>query len=780
MITPEQVDDFKQDVTTNVDNKTTRASIKRVKIGGFYRTLADWFLQLATVARTGDYADLINKPDIPGTAPVQSVNGRTGNVIGLAEQVDLQSEIDRATAAEALKADKTYVDSQDSALQVNIDIEESERESADNILSLEISQKAGIDSITSTLQIDYSLLNVGKQTYTNTAYANKSVHLFDMVSGAPPVLYTFNSSGVLDLGYVADPAFVGLLLGTLGIAAGGLDDYLQGAETINQLEILDANGLITYGVLADNTSWPFKQPLKIDTNGLSATVQSNLLKDDGISYLASSVIDSNGNILSALYVDSTVWPFAKPVSSSSSSNSTFFDDTYDYLQGPEVIDNAIYGQWGYPIAAYDGECLYIGSVGRGKGTRQGEIGITQKRDEGLIRYKILGNVRLGGDDDKTDDHNVPVVRYDDRDGAATPLMVFQTEHNTNPTRIWKQPSKNIDKFITTSTNFANNCSYNQVLTPSTNKNEILVFSREDSAIPRTWRLAYSSDNGVTFNSKSFFAGDGWMYMLAKMSDDSTKANIVFYAHPDNSTDHRIFMMILDFASGAIYAPGSSGSPIIADFRASMSNGSYVAVDPRIGAKVLVANGASTNRTRLCGIGTESSGECLMSYVQFEDLDPAINAATYYDGSLFTSIMNNYRNSKHRVCSFNLATGIINYDIEVGSAGMPIDRRTDARRSYYMLNEVLDAKTVITAIYKNQSYIDGGNDISGNDGFSEIIKVDLTDHTNPVYTSVYKTMSKSGRPVYVKSANKLLIIEASKYLTFNDFKSQIRILNLNNF
>lgn len=46
MPTQQEIDDFKQDVTVNVDNKNTRASIKRVKIGGFYRQIADWFSEI--------------------------------------------------------------------------------------------------------------------------------------------------------------------------------------------------------------------------------------------------------------------------------------------------------------------------------------------------------------------------------------------------------------------------------------------------------------------------------------------------------------------------------------------------------------------------------------------------------------------------------------------------------------------------------------------------------------------------------------------------------------
>lgn len=45
---------------------------------------------LATVAFTGSYNDLIDKPVIP-TVPVLSVNNRVGNVVGLAEATDLQA-----------------------------------------------------------------------------------------------------------------------------------------------------------------------------------------------------------------------------------------------------------------------------------------------------------------------------------------------------------------------------------------------------------------------------------------------------------------------------------------------------------------------------------------------------------------------------------------------------------------------------------------------------------------------------------------------------------------
>ena len=65
------------------------------------------FASLSDVSRTGDYNDLLNLPNIPGLAPVQSVNGRIGAVTDLAEQSDLTIEVLRATAAELLLQPKT-------------------------------------------------------------------------------------------------------------------------------------------------------------------------------------------------------------------------------------------------------------------------------------------------------------------------------------------------------------------------------------------------------------------------------------------------------------------------------------------------------------------------------------------------------------------------------------------------------------------------------------------------------------------------------------------------
>ena len=60
---------------------------------------------LATVATSGDYADLTNKPTIPPPAPVDSVNGETGAVVLSAADVGAQPAGSYATGAQGALAD---------------------------------------------------------------------------------------------------------------------------------------------------------------------------------------------------------------------------------------------------------------------------------------------------------------------------------------------------------------------------------------------------------------------------------------------------------------------------------------------------------------------------------------------------------------------------------------------------------------------------------------------------------------------------------------------------
>lgn len=104
--------------------------------------------ELATVAKTGSYSDLINKPVIP-TVPVLSVNGRTGNVVGLAEKAELdmvENELSQDLQdgdVATLSSAKTYTDS---GLANKVDKVPGKQLSTEDYTSTEKSKLAGIES----------------------------------------------------------------------------------------------------------------------------------------------------------------------------------------------------------------------------------------------------------------------------------------------------------------------------------------------------------------------------------------------------------------------------------------------------------------------------------------------------------------------------------------------------------------------------------------------------------------------------------------------------------
>lgn len=105
--------------------------------------------ELATVAKTGSYNDLLNKPTIP-TVPVTSVNGRIGAVTGLAEQSALTSGL-------ALKADAA---STTTALNAKVDKVVGKQLSTEDYTSIEKTKLSGIQA--------------GAQVNTVTSVASKT------------------------------------------------------------------------------------------------------------------------------------------------------------------------------------------------------------------------------------------------------------------------------------------------------------------------------------------------------------------------------------------------------------------------------------------------------------------------------------------------------------------------------------------------------------------------------------------------------------------------------
>ena len=237
------------------------------------------------------------------------------------------------------------------------------------------------------------------------------------------------------------------------------------AETVNSninIVFRDANGNVIYAIYPDGTTYPPTPASKVQPFELSAStlslIDKNKLVDSAPTNILTCVKDAAGYVLSAVLADGYPYPpsfiTAKNVGVTVAAKDVYFDDNYDYIQGTDTYSKRDLRPMGFPVGYYDGECLYVGSVGAGKaGRNQGEIKISQKRDDGLIRSTILGNVRSDLSFGLTDDHNVPVIRYDDREGATNPIQIYQSEHNTHPTRIFRQSSKNIAKWDKSYTTF---------------------------------------------------------------------------------------------------------------------------------------------------------------------------------------------------------------------------------------------------------------------------------------------------------------------------------------
>ena len=132
--------------------------------------------ELATVAKTGSYNDLDDKPTIP-TVPVQSVNGRTGNVTGLAEASDvatqLNTKVDKVagkglSTEDYTSAEKTKLAGIESGAQVNTVTSVSGKTGAVTLAKSDV----GLGNVDNT-----SDLNKPISTATQTALDGKSPYL---------------------------------------------------------------------------------------------------------------------------------------------------------------------------------------------------------------------------------------------------------------------------------------------------------------------------------------------------------------------------------------------------------------------------------------------------------------------------------------------------------------------------------------------------------------------------------------------------------------------------
>jgi len=96
----DDINGFNADLLTLINTAQSSANSALSQVLDVNEALQDLDQSLAVVAKTGSYNDLSDKPTIPPTAPVQSVNGRVGAVTGLAEQ----SSLDATNTAVSQKA----------------------------------------------------------------------------------------------------------------------------------------------------------------------------------------------------------------------------------------------------------------------------------------------------------------------------------------------------------------------------------------------------------------------------------------------------------------------------------------------------------------------------------------------------------------------------------------------------------------------------------------------------------------------------------------------------
>lgn len=117
----------------NAENTTGKVQLRNPTRNEFKFITTDD--ELADVAFTGDYNDLGNLPDIPAEAPVQSVNGRIGEVVGLAEQSDLQAHINNTSNPHSVTKAQVGLSNVDNTADLNKPISAQQQDALNGKLS---------------------------------------------------------------------------------------------------------------------------------------------------------------------------------------------------------------------------------------------------------------------------------------------------------------------------------------------------------------------------------------------------------------------------------------------------------------------------------------------------------------------------------------------------------------------------------------------------------------------------------------------------------------------
>ena len=418
----------------------------------------------------------------------------------------------------------------------------------------------------------------------------------------------------------------------------------------------------------------------------------------------------------------------------------------------DVSKDGIWNQWIEPQAVVDNDGnLWFGSVGS-----KGNLYISCRYTDGRLVRRKIGEILTT--QFESDDHNSPAILLDNRPEAEYPIIVFQCDHNTTPLRYWRFDTMNINEWdVASYSTVPGNIAYSEAWRYN---DEIFVFSRSANG-NRPWRMAYSSNNGNTWSSRVLFDLPAhWLYCLGKVKEDGSGVNIIMYGHPLNSLDQSIYFLELDFASGAVINPANRSTPVIANIRTAIANPSFVPlIVPNVALKIYEATG--TEVTRMWDVSRDSTGDI---------------AVVFNSSPSAARTMGNFNNSIYKVVRFSLSNGAIigTYDLE--DAGMPIENPKGGNM-YFAGAALIDSNRAIISTWKNQSQIDGGNDVSQDYGKSE---VRLIDFSSPLVLNK-KLFAKSDlkliRP-YV-SDDFILLNECKYFITYDNFYSNVVVTELEN-
>lgn len=251
------ISDLSEGISTHINNTNNPHQVTKTQVG------------LGNVDNTSD----LNKP------------------ISTATQQAIDDEEAARIAADALKADKTYVDYQDNEL-LNI-----------------INTKANSADIRSNVRIQYADLDSGTHTtYINTDFANLEVYLQTLAAGGVGTsgYFTFDSNGVLDLSSLTPGVdFDATIFGVVGV----LSDYLSQSDitTAFSKNLFNKDGDLIVGQMdaidgdiIDIANWFTSDYIAVyegDYFGQSATSVLNNTMRRVISFDANKVIipDAAGN-----------------------------------------------------------------------------------------------------------------------------------------------------------------------------------------------------------------------------------------------------------------------------------------------------------------------------------------------------------------------------------------------------------------------------------------------------------------------------------------------------